>query len=157
VEKSPFQNSKINSSLKYQFIHLRLDKLLENIKLQISRKTRRIKGIFKITDNKTELLFSFRPNDGRFLPSLIAGELILQSRYSQSRVIIDEEAIPFVKNGKSVFCKYIIQADDNIYPGSEVFILDIKLNLIAIGTATQPSFALLELNSGIGVKTKHYK
>ena len=155
--KSPFQNSKINSSLKYQFPSIRFDSLIENIKLQISRKTRRIKGIFKIIDNENTLLFSFRPNDGRFLPSLQAGTIILNSGYSQNRVIIDDEAIPFVKTGKSVYCKYIIKTDDNIYPGSEVFILDTNNNLIAIGTAIQPSFALMELNSGIGVKTKHYK
>lgn len=157
MEKSPFQNSKINSSLKYQFSSIKLVNLIDNIKLQISRKTRRIKGIFKIIDNENKLLFSFRPNDGRFLPSFQAGKLILQSGYSKNRVIIDDEAIPFVKNGKSVFCKYIIKADDDIFPGSEVFILDIKQNLIAIGTAIQPSFALLELNSGTGIKTKHYK
>lgn len=131
--------------------------MIENIKLQISRKTRRIKGIFKIVEKENELLFSFRPNDGRFLPSLLAGEFILQSGYCQNRVTIDDEALPFVKNGKSVFCKYIIKADDNIYPGSEVLIIDTKQNLIAIGTAIQPAFALLELKSGIGVKTKHYK
>ena len=66
------------------------------------------------------------------------------------------DAAPFVSEGKSAYCKHITKVDDNIIPEIEVLLMSEENTLLAIGTAVQPGYAMLQLESGIAVKSKHH-
>jgi len=156
IQPSKFELNRIIQILEFQFPGVATD-FLQDIFINISRKTGRIREIYREIDGKKVLLFSLRTSDGRMLPTFIGGLLIIQTGYDKNRIFIDDEAIPFIKKGKSVYCKHVTKIDDNIVPNSEVFILDNANNYLATGIAIQPSYAVLQLNLGVAVKNKHYQ
>lgn len=156
MKPSTIQLERIKVILAMQFEGLDSSSLLQNIDITISKKTKRIKEIYEVKDESRELLFVLRPNDGRFLPSMYGAQKILDTGYQSCRVIMNREASSFVKTGKSAFCRHVLKVDDNIQPNSEVFLLDPDLNLLAVGSASQPGYAMVELQAGIAVKPRKY-
>ncbi|MFV2014415.1 MAG: PUA domain-containing protein [Candidatus Heimdallarchaeota archaeon] len=156
MNPSAIQLERIKVVLTIQFPGLNSSSLLQNIEISISKKTRRIKEIYEVKDDSRKLLFVLRPNDGRFLPSIYGAQRILDTGYQGHRVVMNQEASIFVKKGKSAFCKHVIKVDDDIQPNAEVFLLDPELNLLAVGSAVQPGYAMLELQAGVAVKPRKY-
>ncbi|MBW6451164.1 MAG: tRNA guanosine(15) transglycosylase TgtA [DPANN group archaeon] len=125
--------------------------LEHEISLEISKKTKRIRRVL----NKDKLLGTLRASDGLFIPSIYCAELIKNCLdYPDYRVVITDDAVPFVRDGKSVFSKFVKAADKNIRPYDEVFIVDSKDNLIATGKTLLNGQELLDFNHGLGVKTR---
>ncbi len=144
------QTKKIYQTLNFQYegINFRFT----DINIIISRKTKRI----KIIKNGDIQLFSLRTNDGRLLPTMDGGRYLLENGYKKNRVVVNNDAAPFVSKGKSAFCKHVIKVDDNIVPEIEVLLMSENNRLLAIGTAVQPGYAMLQLDTGIAVKSKHH-
>ncbi|OLS18848.1 MAG: tRNA-guanine(15) transglycosylase [Candidatus Heimdallarchaeota archaeon LC_2] len=157
MKPSKVQFNRIKSILEVQFPNLKVKQILVNIDIVLSRKTNRIKEVNEISENKKLLLFALRPNDGHLIPSLYGAQKILDTGYEGNRVIMSNDSCPFIQQGKSAFCKHVVEVDHNVIPNSEVFILNPNRELIAIGTALQPGYAMLQMQSGIAVKTKKYK
>ncbi|MCH8908363.1 MAG: hypothetical protein IH840_14845 [Candidatus Heimdallarchaeota archaeon] len=126
--------------------------LLGEIDIEVSRKTQRIRYIFDIFGKDKTLLLSLRTNDGRLIPSFEFGERLIKTGYSRNSVVIQNEVRSFISEGKSAFCKHVVGVGDNIFPRSEVFVVDENNKLLATGTAIQPGYAMLELESGLAVK-----
>lgn len=156
MKPSSFQLSQIHITLMAQFSEIQPEMILGAVDVKISKKTQRIKSVYCIVDNEKILLFSLRTSDGHFLPTFEAARRILASGYNGNRVYVDDEAVPFVSRGKTAFCKYITKVDKNIYPKSIVFLLDKSEHLLAVGSAVQPGYAMLELQSGAGVNIRYY-
>lgn len=147
------QSERIHATLAIQFSGVTLDDLVEEVKVSISRKTGRIRGI---SDKQTgDRLFSLRTSDGRFLPTYEGGRRLLDSGFEQNRIVMMNEAAPFVATGKSAFCKHVVAVDDTIVPYGEVLVLDEDNNYLAVGTARQPGYAMLHLNRGVAAQIKH--
>ena len=156
LKPSKVQFDRILSILNVQFPGLDVIQIINNIEITLSRKTNRIKEIYQLSEDSKSLVFALRPNDGHLIPSLFGAQMILDTGYKGNRVIMSEDSCPFIQQGKSAFCKHVLKVDENIVPNSEVFILNPDYELIAIGTALQPAYAMLQMNSGIAVKTKKY-
>jgi 7-cyano-7-deazaguanine tRNA-ribosyltransferase len=77
-----------------------------------------------------------------------------QLGFPEMRVIIDDEAIPFVQQGRNVFSKFVIDASDHIRPLDEVLIVSIKDDLVGTGTCLLNRDELLSFTTGMGVKTR---
>lgn len=147
------QMERIKSTLTIQFPGIALDRIVNEIAVSISRKTGRIRGI---SDKQTgERLFSLRTSDGRYLPTFEGGRRLLKSGYEAQRIIMSSEASPFIASGKSAFCKHVLSVDPGVVPYSEVLLLDEDGNYLAVGTAQQPGYAILDLDSGVAAKIKH--
>jgi len=68
---------------------------------------------------------------------------------------MSSDAVPFVRDGKSAFSKFVVDADEKIRPYDEVLITDEKGNLIATGTALMNRREMLSFREGVAVKTRH--
>ncbi|MEM4460977.1 MAG: PUA domain-containing protein [Nanopusillaceae archaeon] len=148
----------IKSILNYQFGDKVGDKIIEkykeSIKLEISRSTGRIRRIY--LNNK--LFGTIEPSTGFIIPTFFGGEIIKAFLpFPKYRVIVSEEAVSFVSSGKSVFCKFIIQLDENILPEDVVFIVDKKDNLLAIGISKLSSEEIKNFNRGVAIRVKHVR
>jgi uncharacterized protein with predicted RNA binding PUA domain len=55
------------------------------------------------------------------------------SNFKQNCVIPIHDALPFVREGKSLFCKHVEWFGSNINIGSEVVVIDKNDNVIAVG------------------------
>lgn len=82
----------------------------------------------------TSLLATLRPMDGLFVLTL-EGAQKLHSLIPppQRRVIADEEAQPFVKEGKDLFSKFVVSMDETLRAYEEVLITDRKDDLLGVG------------------------
>lgn len=147
------QIERVRSTLAIQFPGIDLDTVLGELAVTISRKTDRVRGVF---DRKTEeRLFSLRTSDGRYVPTFQGGRRLLSSGYEGNRVVMNDDAAPFIARGKSAFCKHVVRCDDNVVPYSEVLLVDEANELLAVGTSHQPGYAMLVLDTGIAARVKH--
>ncbi len=117
-------------------------------------KTGRIRWIYL---NNT-LLATIEPTTG-FLILTYEGGLRLKEilEYPKYRIVISDEAVPFVSKGKSVFCKFVIDLDEEILPKDIVLIVDKKDNLIAVGEAKLSALEIKQFKKGVAAVVKHIK
>jgi 7-cyano-7-deazaguanine tRNA-ribosyltransferase len=121
------------------------------IRIIKSKKTDKIRNIY--CDGKHVL--SMRASDGMFTLKMDGGKLLHKSfKYPNLRVIVEEDAIPFVKEGKSVFAKFVKDCDSKLRPLDECLIVDDKDNLIAVGRCLLNRIEMLSFNVGVAVKTR---
>jgi len=124
---------------------------LENVEVRRSKRTGKIKEVY--SDSK---LFGTFRKDGFLIPTMWgAGEMKKLLRSPKRRVILMDEAVPFVEMGKSVFAKFVRNCDSEIRPGEEVLIVDRKDRLVAVGKAILSSREMMEMESGVAVEVRH--
>lgn len=116
----------------------------KNIKIETSRKTGRLRRMTK----GNELVGTFRSSDGLFLPTLYGSSMLKMKKI----VVKDKEAVEFIKQGKSVFAKFVDKCDE-IYPGEEVVVTDGKVSM-AVGRALLNKKEILEADRGLAVKVR---
>ncbi len=148
---TPAERVKIAMMLRFQFPEIQsVD--IHDLKITRSKKSKRINEIY----SGKKLLFSLRPMDGRFVPTMAGAEFLLNAGVKSNIVVATKEAVPFVSQGKSLYNRHVLETTDNVFPNSEVLVLDPERNLIAVGTSLQPSYAMVQLDRGVAVKIKHY-
>ena len=128
--------------------------LLEGkIKIIKSKKTNKIRNIF-CNDNH---VLSMRAEDGLFTLKIEGGKL-LHNYFKRPtlRVVIEKDAITFVKEGKSVFAKFVKDCDPELRPFDECLIVDEKDNLLAVGRCLLNREEMITFNYGVAVKTREH-
>ena len=121
-----------------------------NLKFIFSRKSGRMKQVFHC-----ERLFATIKPNGAVAPSLYGASILARSkRYLENSVVAKDEAVSFVKSGRSLFCKFVDSAGKHVLPGGEVLILDRRGRAIAVGRARVMGKFMLDFNSGVAVKIR---
>ena len=69
-------------------------------------------------------------------------------------VRIQEEAVPFVTEGRSVFAKHVIEADSEIRPQEEVIVVDSKDRVVAVGRAILTGEEMRAFKKGVAVRVR---
>ena len=102
-----------------------------------------------------ERLVTIRANDGRFtLGFLGAQRLHAYLPVPQNRVVVVDEAVPFVSDGKNAMAKHVVFADEHILAEDEVFVTDEHDNLLATGMAVLSGCEMKGFTYGTAVKTR---
>ena len=73
----------------------------------------------------------------------------------QYSIILREEAEPFVREGKSIFSKFVIEVDPQIRASDEILVLNEEKKLIAIGRAVIGSKEMLEFKRGVAARNRY--
>ncbi len=116
-----------------------------------SKETGKIRYIYR--DN--QLLLSLIPSSGLFTLTIKAAKILLEHfKTPRLRVIVNEDAEPFIKRGRSVFSKFVVDNDPEIRPGDEVIIVNKKDEILAVGRAVLAGVELLSFRRGVAVKTR---
>lgn len=119
------------------------------IQITYSKKTGRIREVY----HNKKLLCTLRTDGGLAITPYFAQMLLKSKKFLQNCVEIDSESVPFIQQGKSVFCKHIVRAGDKIKIGSDVAIL-YQNNVIAVGRAVVNSQMMSSLKRGVAVKVR---
>jgi len=100
-------------------------------------------------------LATLRAHDGRLTLGL-AGAQRLSGILTppQNRVLIQEDVIPFIAVGKSVFAKHVSDADPSIQAGDEVLVVSGDGTLQAIGSAQISGREMSLSGSGVAVQVR---
>jgi 7-cyano-7-deazaguanine tRNA-ribosyltransferase len=127
------------------------DVALSESSFRKSKKTGRIRNV----QHNGEHIFSFRASDGYMSLKPAGAERLRASIPSPAlRVIVSEDSAEFNRDGKSVFAKFVIDADENLRPGDEVLVVDEKDSLVAVGRALMTRDEMMAFNIGTAVKVR---
>jgi 7-cyano-7-deazaguanine tRNA-ribosyltransferase len=125
------------------------------IKLVKSRKTGKIRHVYVNDGDVKSLIVTLRASDGVFvLASEGARRLHQYFPYSQKRVVVNQEAEPYAREGKSIFAKFVINCDIDIRAKEEVLIVNEDDQLLAFGKSVLNGREIKDLNTGQAVKTR---
>jgi predicted RNA-binding protein (TIGR00451 family) len=102
-----------------------------------------------------DLLFAtIRPN-GVISPTHHGASLLIKSKaYAENSVVVDQAAVRFVSEGKSVFCKFVKSVGKHVLPSGEVAVLDPRGKVIAVGSARMHGDFMRQFKHGVAVKTR---
>ena len=121
------------------------------VKLVKSKKTGKIRNIY--CDEKHVL--SMRAHDGMFTLKADGAKILHEKIKSPLlRVVVKNDAVDFVKEGKSVFAKFVEDCDPALRPLDECLIVDKKDNLLAVGRCILNRMEMLSFEYGMAVKNR---
>ena len=143
---------KVKAIADYQFGFGAGDALFEgNIKIEKSKKTGKIRHIY---DGKV-LIVNMRASDSYLVLSKEGAKRLHNAMpYPENRVVVNKDSEPFALDGKSVFCKFVVDCDDNIRAKDEVLIVNEQDKLLAYGKALLGACEIKEFKTGQAIKTR---
>jgi len=122
----------------------------DEVEIVKSRRTGRIKHIYL----RGSLLATMRAEDGLLSLTISGAERLSPILGERYKVVITEEAAPFVAEGRSAFAKHIIKADLGIRAGDEVLIVAPDGRLLAVGRAVLSGREMVVFKRGVAVKVR---
>jgi uncharacterized protein with predicted RNA binding PUA domain len=126
------------------------DVLPADIQFEFSRRTGRIKN-FSI-DGK--LAGTLRTDGGIALTIAGAQHFLDNSKqFRENCVIPVQDAVPFVSEGRSLFCRHVEWCGTNVKVGSDVAVID-NNRVIAAGVAILPFTLMKQYSRGVAVKIR---
>jgi predicted RNA-binding protein (TIGR00451 family) len=145
---------KVKAICDYQFGQAITDILFEDeskVQIIFSRNTGKIKHLYH--DNN--LMLNLRPTNGFFTLSLFSAEKIINKTPSPKlRAVVMNEVSDFIKKGRNVFCKHVVDIDITLRPNDEVIAVDQNNNLLAIGKLMIPVPYVRSFQTGIALKIR---
>ena len=105
--------------------------------------------------HREERIATLRASDNRFtLGKLGALRLHAFLPPPGMRVVVNSDAAPFVREGKTAFARHVVDADPDIRSGDEVLVVDENDVLLATGQAKLCASELLPFERGMGVDVR---
>jgi uncharacterized protein with predicted RNA binding PUA domain len=124
---------------------------IDNILIKRSSATQKIRYIFL----ENNLILTLRPNNGFFTLSLHSAHIIVKNiAPPKLRVIVLNEISEFIKKGRSVFCKHVIDIDENLRPLDEVIVVNQDDKILAIGRLKLPITYVKSFSRGVAVNVR---
>ncbi len=123
--------------------------LLGGVLSFVKSKNGRIRNV--LCDGKH--ILSLRAEDGYFSLKLEGAKKLLSLPYPEMRVVVGEESENPVREGKNVFAKFVVDAD-NIMIGNEVVIVNREDDLLGVGRALMVKEEMLTFKRGIAIKIR---
>ena len=122
-----------------------------NINVEKSKKTGKIRHVY---DGKV-LIVNMRASDSFLILSKEGAKRLHSAMsYPQNRVVVNKDSEPFALDGKSVFCKFVTDCDDDIRSNDEVLIVNEEDKLLAYGKTLLGACEIKEFETGQAVKTR---
>ena len=122
-----------------------------NINIEKSKKTGKIRHVY---DGKT-LLVNMRASDSFLILSKEGAKRLHNAmNYPKNRVVVNKDSEPFALEGKSVFCKFVVDCDEDIRSNDEVLIVNEEDKLLAYGKALLGACEIEQFVTGQAIKTR---
>ena len=124
--------------------------LPQDIGFEFSKRTGRVKN-FSL---KGKLAATLRTDGGLALTISGAQYLLDNSRtFRENCVAPVQEAVPFVSEGRSLFCKHVERCGSNVRAGSDVAVIDGD-KVIAVGVSLTAAELMKLYSRGVAVKIR---
>jgi 7-cyano-7-deazaguanine tRNA-ribosyltransferase len=123
-------------------------RLVEGLRAGRSRRTGRLRAI--VRDGEPDFVVG---TDGVPRPTFRgAGPLHAQLAPGRERVVVHEDAVPFVREGRSLFSAFALQADPALVPGGSALLVDANDSLLAVGRLVLAPHEMGRLRRGVAVR-----
>ena len=123
--------------------------LPKDIEFIFSKKNGRIKTV----SHQGELLCTLRIDGGLAITPYFAQMLLKSKKFKENCLEVNQEAAPFIEEGRSVFCKHVVWCGKNIRISSDTPIL-FKDKVIAVGKSVLSSKMISDFDRGLAVKIR---
>ena len=115
-------------------------------------KTKRIRQVH----SNGERIATVRARDGFFTLSMEGARRLHEFLKKPSmRVVVSNEAVPFVSQGKTAFCKHILSIDSEIRAKEEILVTDENDTLLATGQLVLSPSEILISDTGPAVLVRN--
>lgn len=142
---------KLRAIMEYQFGEGAGKLIGDGFRIKRSRSTQRIRWIYK----GSELIASVRASDHFIIPHRYLAERLKEKfAFPRLRVVVEDDAVPFVSEGKSVFAKFVALVDKSLNAGDEVLVVSKNDDLLGVGTLVLSPKEALEFERGPAVKMR---
>jgi len=139
----------VRATVDYQFGWECTDLLLaEPLEFVKSRSTGRVRNVF----SKEEHVLSIRAFDGLCTLKIAGAKRLLPIGLHQ--VIIEDDAAPFVKDGKNVFAKFVLGVDQHLRIGDEAIVCTSAGEIAGVGQTLMTPDEMRAYKRGVAVKTR---
>jgi len=152
TSKFDIDMSRIRAVADYQFGEGASSVLFDGeVKLVKSKTTLRIRnvlvdGAHVLSMRADDGFFTLRPEGARRLRNGFASPKL--------RVIVNKDSAEFNRQGKNVFCGFVLDCDDDIVPFDEVIVVDESDTIVAVGRAMLTRTEMLAFKKGLAVKVR---
>jgi conserved protein with predicted RNA binding PUA domain len=123
--------------------------LPKDLEMTFSRKTGRIRTVY----NKGKLLCTLRIDGSLAISSHFAQLLLKNKKFKENCIEINEDAAPFVEQGRSVFCKHVVWCGKKVRISADTPVL-FKNQVIAVGKAILSSEMISDFDRGVAIKVR---
>ena len=121
------------------------------VELVVSRKTGKIRNV--ISDGAHVL--SMRAGDGLYTLKLDGAERIAAAVPApHMRVVLMDDAVPFVSQGRNAFCQFITACDPALVPMDEAILVDKDDRVVATGRMLAIAGEIASFKKGVAVKVR---
>jgi len=145
---------KIRAISDYQFGTAITDVLFdntENFHFIFSKNTGKMKHIYE----NDSILLNFRPTIGLFTITFhSASKIISELPFPRMRAVVLNEVGEFIRKGRNVFCKHLLEIDASLRPLDEVIIVNQEDEILAIGRLSIPIPYIKAFKTGIAVNVR---
>ena len=122
-----------------------------DLKLVKSKRTGKVRNVF--VDGLH--ILSMRAHDGYFtLKAEGAKRLHKAFNPPWLRVVVEDEAAEFSREGKSVFAKFVVECDPELRPRDEVLVVNESDELCAVGQTRMNREEMLDFEVGMAVRVR---
>ena len=123
--------------------------LPKDIEITFSKKTGRIRS----THHQGKLLCTLRIDGGLAITPYFAQILLKSKKFKENCIEVNNEAAPFVEQGRSVFCKHVVWCGKNVQITSDTPVI-FQNNVIAVGRAVLSSEMINDFQKGLAIKVR---
>ena len=123
------------------------------IGIERSKNTGKIRFVYLDGD----LVFVLRPEEGFFSLSIPGARILngLERDAMVNGITVLDDVAEFIKDGKNVFAKHVVDPPATIQPAQELYVCDGKREVLAVGKAVISGRDMRFLKRGVAVATRH--
>jgi predicted RNA-binding protein (TIGR00451 family) len=123
----------------------------DRVEVERSKRTGKIRYI----RDGSRLIATLRAKDGHFALTIEGARHLLKNMRKPSHVVrIREDVSEVVAEGRNVFAKHVVRADEGIRPKDEVIVLSQRGRLLAVGRAVLSGFEMPLFKLGVAVSVR---
>ena len=111
-------------------------------------------GRVKLIHHEGKLFATVKPNGAIALSIYGAAILSKGPRFKENCVQVSDDVTQFVRGGRSVFNKFVLAAGKNVYPKSEVAVVDGQGRVVGVGMAVLNGAHMTQFKTGVAVKVR---
>lgn len=143
---------RLRATADLQFGRGSADALLDgDLRYTTSKATGKIRTV--VVDG--EHVLSLRAEDGRFTLKAAGARRLWKSFPAPTlRIVVDPDAVPFHREGKNVFAKFVRDADPDLRPGDEALVVSPDDDLCAVARATMNRREMLAFRRGVAAHVR---
>ncbi len=145
---------KIKAISDYQFGIDITDILFDNetkLELERSKNTEKIRYVYY----DSNLLLTLKPTNGLFTLSFFAAKKIIEKSHApRLRAVVVNDISEFIKEGRNVFCKHVVDLDEALRPMDEIIIVNQNDDLLAVGRLNIPVDYVKTFKKGVAINTR---